>query len=393
MTVQAVDLLFLATGLFAAACMWQPNRLHYDGYHVIAWAFLILCMIPLLIHLLTGDLRSPWHAWRQMLYLTSAWLVFQMSRTKAFNLLESKKFAYLLAVVAALYTTYALVQAYDVRFLAGERLFPVWSEQVARFPGPLMQPNWESIFLAIVTIFLLFHASHAHHSLNFGRFLAIIPCTGMLLTASRSGLVSFALGCFFLYWTAMERKQYLRLMVICIIPALAISMLIQNTVPQVGPSMVNRIEAGGFLDRIAIWDMCWQIFRHHPLLGIGWGNLPAYAMDGMVAAYQAYPWLAQAPIMAGGHAWAHNLLFQFFVEGGLLGGAAMLFLLWTVCVKAFQIFGHLSPAPQGVMLGGVLSLMLLAHGMLSVSMMQPFFQVLLALFLAALFPARRDLNA
>lgn len=392
MAEAAVDLMALATALFAAALMWDGRGRPFSSPW--AWGFLALILIPVSLHLATGNLASPWYAWRQTMYVVAAWLVFAMARGRATGMLAGSRFAWLLTAAAYAYVGYALIQAYDLRFFAAgaaERLFPVWSNLVARFPGPLMQANWQGIFLALVACAQYFQAMREPSRLRLWAALSVVPLTGLLLTSSRSALLAVILGLGCLWWLARERRHLAVAIAIAFALAAALAAGINATTPglSAGQAMLDRIETGHFSDRLLIWDMCLHLGLAHPWIGVGWGNLPAYGIDGTLAAMARHP--AFAPMgaaLSGGSAWAHNLLLQGWVEGGLLGLAAALLLCAAVLRRAYALLAR--PAVDGVALGTILAGMLLFHGMLSVSLMQPYFMALMALMLAAAYPEAGD---
>jgi O-antigen ligase len=392
MAETAVDLMAFATALFAAAVMWQGNGRRFS--EPWSWTFLLLILIPVLEHLIANDLRSPWYAWRETLYITAAWLVFMMAREHGSSLLSSSVFAWILTVTAYVYIAYALIQAYDLRFFAsgaGERLFPVWSNMTARFPGPLMQANWQGIFLALVVCAQVFQGILRHEKLRMWAILAIVPFTGLFLTSSRSSLLAVALGLGAMLYLTRQRRPYLMAVAIAIGIAVALTAIVNVTVPpsNEASNLVARFESGGYMTRLLIWGMCIRLALSHFFFGIGWGNLPAYGVDGMIDVVHHHRALSGAisALGAGGNAWAHNILLQGWVDGGIPGLLAVM-LLCAGVLKQWRAWYAMRPAlPDGRVLGALFAGMLLFHGMLSVSVMQPYFMSLLALSMAAAFPS------
>jgi O-antigen ligase len=296
-------------------------------------------------------------------------------------------------VKAYLYIAYALIQAYDLRFFAsgsGERLFPVWSNMAAHFTGPLMQQNWQGIFLALVICAQVFQGILRREKLRLWAVLAIVPFTGLLLTSSRSSLLAVLLGLGAMLYLTRQRRPYLMAVSIVIVIAVALTAIVNVTVPasSEAPNVVARFESGGYLARLLIWGMCIRLALSHFFFGIGWGNLPAYGIDGMVDVVHHHHALnaAISALGAGGNAWAHNILLQGWVDGGIAGLLAMM-LLCVAVLKQWIAFHTSRPVlPDGRVLGALFAGMLLFHGMLSVSLMQPYFMSLLALSMAAAFP-------
>jgi len=312
-----------------------------------------------------------------------------MVRSQASRLLSSQEWAALLAIFAHLYIIYALLQAFDLRFLVqdGDPLFSVWSQWVANFPGPLMQRNWQALFLVVTTAFLWRQMMQSYKRWIW-EVAAVLPVCGLFLTASRSGIIVLALACAGVLLLSPDWKKNIFSMLRSIAIGGVMSAMILYVAPEIaGQNIVERVETGGFLPRILIWDINLNLFLSHPWLGIGWGNLPAYGMDGTLMALEEHPELAAAAsMMPFAHVWAHNVVLQFLAEGGIFGGAAMLIVLAALGMQGWKWFVvKLEHADDGQINGWLASVLMLAHGMVSVSLMQPFFMVLLALSLAACF--------
>lgn len=390
MAETAVDLMAFATALFAAAMMWSGKG---DSFtESWPWVFIVLILIPVTVHLLAGDLRAPWYAWRQTLYFSAAWLVFMMARENATKLMASVFFTGILTATAYIYLAYALIQAYDVRFFTAyedTHLFPVWTNLVTRFPGPLQQPDWQGVFLVLVVCSQLFQGLLNRGRTRMWSALAILPFLGLLLTSSRSALLVSILGIGAMLYLSKLDRQFLIAVGGMITVAVILTIVINYTVPPVHETqnIVARFGSGGYKDRLLIWDTCIHLAFTHPLLGVGWGNLPAYGIDGMVNVVLHHHSLGKAATsLVGGNAWAHNIMLQGWVEGGIFGLLAAIML----CIAVFKQWLALYPVHlvtlDGRVLGGVFAGILLAHGMISVSIMQPYFMSLLALSLAATFP-------
>lgn len=393
----AVDLASFATGLLAAAFMTSTTGLRSRYQDPKPLLFLFLLLAPTALMLAVGEARSPWHAWRACLYLSGAWMIFALARETAHRLLGSSAWASILALIANLYVMYAILQAFDLRFLAGDRLFGVWSENVAFFPGPLMQRNWEALFLAFSLVFLWSRALDRPAPENTPSLLwelaSWIPVTGVFLTSSRSGILVLLLGAALLLVSSKERKLGGQVIGRSLLAGLLISTTIMFLAPDVsGENAVKRFETGDYKTRLLIWAMSLELFLEHPWLGIGLGNMPAYGMEGTIRALDAYPSLATAgSALHGGHAWAHNLFLQFLAEDGLLGGIAIALLCWFLWRQGKPwISGKkdmVDDVTLGMRNGWIAACLIIVHGMVSVSAMQPYFLVLLGLALASQMPA------
>jgi len=131
-----------------------------------------------------------------------------------------------------------------------------------------------------------------------------------------------------------------------------------------------------------IWDSCLQLWYQHPWLGVGWGNLPAHFFDGAAIAITAHPKFASNTAeIYGGVSQAHNIILQFLVEGGVVAASALLLLFVALGRKAH----HWGASHANSKTAWICSIIMLTHGMVSVTIMEPFFMVILATSLAACF--------
>jgi len=384
----AIGLMSFAAGLFAAACM-QLSKSHDIQISFFTWLFLILCLIPAFTLLIQDNINSPWLLWRQSLYLTAAWLIYTMSSSRASLLLQSPQWAALLAITAHLYIIYALLQAFDLRFLIpnNNALFLFWSTHTVNFPGPLMQRNMQSLFLVICIAFLWMQMIKSHRRWIWAA-VTILPLCGLLLTASRSGILVLTIAVICILFFS-KKKLYDTGAILW--PAI-LAWLIYTWIMAIpitatsGTGIIERIETGGVLPRILIWAMSLNIFFSHPWFGVGWGNLAAHGMDGITMTLSTYPFLENtASTIPYAHVWSHNIIFQFLAEGGVCGGIAIFIILIALGRQGWKWLVTHEYRDDKRIYGWLMSVLILAHGMVSISLMQPFFMCLLALSLSACF--------
>lgn len=83
---------------------------------------------------------------------------------------------------------------------------------------------------------------------------------------------------------------------------------------------------GSQLERIAIWQSSWKMFKDHPLIGIGLGQFkPLYPLYIM----KPYTYI---------HPHAQSIIFQRFVEVGIIGGVAFLWLIYKISLYSVHYF-------------------------------------------------------
>ena len=379
--------LFFATGLFAAAWIWNaPTKPQLNTVDIFPYVFLFLCITPTFALLILNELRSPWHAFQGTLYLIAAWLVYQMSKEKARHIIASKYFLIIITSAAYLYILFSLLQAWDMRFFVGDRLFTFWTSQVASFPGPLMQQNLEGLFLTLTTTIILFHAAKQKEIFLF--IVSVMPIMGVFLTNSRSSILLLILISGLFLFIHRKERFFILALISSIAAALFLTVII-NSIGIVGADQrevnpFNRFATGNLSQRIAIWLMAIQLAYHHPLFGIGWMNMPAYSVDASLIVLQNHPNLETAisDISTGGNMWAHNIILQFAMCAGFLGLSAIGMITLYLLMQLRNIFDGLYKN-QASSLGILLALIIFLHGIVSVSIMSPFFMVLFAFFLAS----------
>jgi len=376
-----------STALFAAAFAWEPSLSKQINYTFSpAHLFLLLCITPTFILLLQQELPVPWSAFLGLLSITASWLIYQTSKISAVKTIASKHFMILITISSYLYILYALLQAWDLRFFDAERLFPVWSGLTVDFTGPLLQRNFEGLFQVLTTAIILFHASKQSKPLLL--IVAIIPMMGVLLTNSRSSILLLLLLC--LLFAFLHRKKSLFISAFSLSFSAAILLtVIVNYIGivegnEITTNPFQRFSTGGIEARLAIWSIAIDLISEHPILGIGWENMPAYAIDSSLRVLQEYPSLANgvSNVNHVANNFAHNIILEFTMSFGIMGFA-------SIGIIMYYFWSHKKSIPLGIFnhrpasLGNLLALIIFLHGMVSISITQPFFMALFAFFLAA----------
>ena len=155
---------------------------------------------------------------------------------------------------------------------------------------------------------------------------AMVPIVALLLSASRGGIVSFAVQMLLLFVLLLIRRIRSRFVVIGGVVVLCAAMFVSWIgVQQVLSRFVGietlEVSAG---KRSAMRQGTWQLFLDHPLLGTGLGTFeivfPPYdsVFDGKIANH------------------AHNDYLEVLAETGMVGGLCCLWFLWVVLVQSLK---------------------------------------------------------
>jgi O-antigen ligase len=378
-----MDLLALLTGLIAAAAMTRGQNKQNSA--ATAWLFFALLILPITVQLLFMDLRNPWRAWQMALYITSSWLIFRMSRTSSTSLLGSTGWNILLACIGNFYVVFAVAQQFQLPLSPGLELFPIWQDHATNFAGVLMQTNMQGLFLALVCAATW---SRCSRQLGYLPWLiaSLLPCAGLLATSSRGSSIIMAMSIMMLIFISKHKIRLLiRIISLVVIAAGVVGYW--HSFNTVDTSLVTRFEATGIQTRMLIWDMSMRLFLEHIWLGIGAGNLISYGTEILLPSLIQHPEWAEIATtqLSGGNVWTHNILLQFLLEWGIAGGVAIIGLMLVIGKRYWQLFSEEKiELESGQTQAGLGLLLMLAHGMISIAILQGFFLVLFAIYASAL---------
>ena len=130
--------------------------------------------------------------------------------------------------------------------------------------------------------------------------------------------------------------------------ALLIALSLLNADPGVRERAQRVFDLEANLNRSQIWQANLDMIKERPLFGWGYGNYKKFREP----YYQRYP-------AADTHAHAHNNFLQVWVDGGLVGLLAFLFLFWVILHAGWRTYRSLSAEAEPVrslVLGGTLSI-------------------------------------
>ncbi len=201
------------------------------------------------------------------------------------------------------------------KYISGVAKIDMDGEKFIRAYGTFAHPNQLSAFLILAcatAIYLFFQESRNKQRILYGISL-IIMIVGNYLTFSRSGLVAlyicFALIFILLIKKAFEYKKLLVAVLVTTILAVAVLFPYLNARTNTAPTSYNRTlynKAG------------WEIFKQHPVFGVGIGNMIP-EMSKKLDLKES--WQIQPP---------HNFFLEVACETGTIGLVLILILFIQV---------------------------------------------------------------
>jgi len=317
-----------------------------------------------------------------MLYITCIWVIYRFCHASSSSFITLKSWGFIILLTANIYVIYALIQYFDIRFLYDDRLFPIWNIYTARFPGPLAQANVQGLFLILALIPALRNLTSQKS--NLWLFASVLPLAGVFLTAGRMSFIVLILV-LLLIFIRCKNMSLLFKKITLLLSISGVVYFIISTIPADGQieSALSRIESSGLATRLVVWDMSIRLFLEHPWFGIGLMNMQAHAADGLAMTLQAHPeWRGASTQLSSGHIWTHNLPLQLMLGVGLSGACIAIF-LYAYSMRNIALIIKKNDLSESFIHGSIASFAILIHGLVSVSAMQPFIMVLLAVYLAA----------
>jgi O-antigen ligase len=198
-----------------------------------------------------------------------------------------------------------------------------------RFTGGGGDPNVQAAgFVAAMFLILgllsVYRTSRARIALT-AAFVTV--GLGFFATESRGGLVALLIGTVAaLFIAPRQRRQILRLLFMV---AAAGAILVAAT-----PGSLTRITdiSGGTSGRSDLWRVAWEVFKSHPVVGVGVGNFQVVENHYVLrpGAINRIQYITDVPYLV------HNTYLQFLAETGVIGLLAFLVVVIAVLVSAYQ---------------------------------------------------------
>ncbi len=205
----------------------------------------------------------------------------------------------------------------------------VGSTETIRLAGGIGDPNELAAILLpalVIAVGLLPVSKSAPARLALGAAILILVL-GLLWTQSRGGLVAMGVTAVIAPFLAGELRQRV-IMVLLSIGAIAVTYFTLVAPPE-QLERVTAFDAGGGTGRPDLWAVSYEMFRDHPVVGLGAGNFvivePRYATRDID--------IKRPELIVDDPKGAHNTYLHTLTELGIVG----MFLLGTVLVGCLTV--------------------------------------------------------
>jgi len=182
-----------------------------------------------------------------------------------------------------------------------------------------------------------------------------------------------------IFWIWKQRRPSLLPFVLAGVLAWgAASITISEIYPSSHINIVERFETSatyGFAERIVLWASAWEVWKEHPLLGVGVGNLGAHYLDGQA---QALQWLGPEYHGLMTTTSAHNTLLHLMAESGVIGTVVWI-AITTLLIQLCWLYRHHMHSIRWAALS--CAVMLWIQGLFNISMTEPFPLLLFSIML------------
>ncbi len=339
--------LVAASGFRLAFSSRARNIFVLDPFAVL-WLLLVLFV---LMQPLWAPVTSIPTFTREWLFFSTLWGVYVVS----WNGLDKGKlpvFLWSAAVVGVLNVLFAELQIRDM-----QSLFPFVYPTPGKYIGNTGQQNMFGLWIAMAMLgsswmYLggkegLSRQFNGRLPLIINLLLLSVNSWGLWNSTSRSAVFSYSAGLLVISILLSKavggRKVLVRLAVIASILAFTFSGTIifgrGNAFVMKTVHMVEHFQTIGKRD--SIWLTTWEMFKMHPVRGVGLGHYKWNYLEAQRRMLEKHPGMKWQYTY-----WAHSEIFQWFCETGIIGGLILLSMgCWWLCcfISRFRRGDPLSP--------------------------------------------------
>jgi O-antigen ligase len=186
----------------------------------------------------------------------------------------------------------------------------------SRLTATFANANLAGAWFGLLSLTALYYFQHTEHKSyrNFYLVVTVVFFIMLALTGSRGAFMGTMVGLF--VYSYFNFKQ-LRIGMTVLFSIGLLSAMIH-------PQMIPRINFWdlSLMERMRIWKISWKLFQQNPIDGIGLAHM--YFVDPLITKYYKL-------------AHAHNTIFSFFVELGLVGGILFIWMHASLAVMIYRL--------------------------------------------------------
>jgi O-antigen ligase len=255
-------------------------------------------------------------SWLQNLGM--AWLIWELADSRARQLMLMRSYVFG-TLVSALDTLFS--------YLRGQEAY------YQRYAGSGFDPNDLGLILALSLpmSFYLAAIQRNQRVVWVYRLQQILAILAIGLTSSRAALVAAVVALlyvpFALSWAKTFREKCLFFAVLAIVSSCMVAFLPENSWKRLG-GIGTELQHGTWGKRKLIWSAGVDLFREHPLIGVGAGSFGTATQRALPASIaRDNPFLPAA----------HNTFLSILAEEGLIGFALLLLLLFSLVLPVLRL--------------------------------------------------------
>jgi O-antigen ligase len=244
--------------------IYKPNRFYFGGFCTLVF---LLLLGSLTSSFITNSLLSILSVFPVFIY--ARLLMVECIQDESFlnKMIGALKIACLCSIV---FLAAQMVVGLDLRFYSELNQNTMDSNGI-RYPSYFHDSQKYAQFLAMLSFLFLINNKNIQRPAFMNAALFLLVTVAMFLTGGRSAFLGLSAGVvFLLLFAGMQYKKYI--LVGCVAGGVVIAFFSQSLI------LFNRNDdINNSLDfRSAIWREAYDIYRTHPLLGIGIGNYQDY---------------------------------------------------------------------------------------------------------------------
>ncbi|MDI9370748.1 MAG: O-antigen ligase family protein [Synergistota bacterium] len=297
----------------------KATGFHLDGFATV-WLALLLYMT---VQPLWARVRSMDGLYQEWFFLSLSWMVYVLFTLGADERITRA------CLWGGLVNAVVNVVFAEMQIRGLNEPFHFIIPAPFHYIGNTGQQNMLALWLAMNCVggsFLLMMEDRRKARAVAGALLAVC-FWGLLQSTSRSGVLAFATGfmvlsAFFLRTGGKKRLVRVLLTTALLVWVGVLNLAISDRIATLGRKFEEMLEQPTSLaNRASIWATSWTMFARKPVRGVGLGQYKWNYLHSQREMHKRWPhsdWMYTH--------WAHNEFLQWFAEGGIVGGALMLFL-------------------------------------------------------------------